>query len=251
MCIVISGKTGAGKSSIVKALTNDESIQISNKSKGCTFTSQKFKYQNGESEIILYDTVGLNETENGTVSNKEASKQLIQLIQNMKNGITLFILVIEKGRITSADLKNYEFFYKCITQTKVPFMIIFNKCDKKSEFRIWHEENMEDILKLGLVAKEYLSLCFGEDDEDFKEIFDERRKESTQILKKALLKYKDPVKVPKIDEEDYFAYLYNYLADWFGWKKLQSSILKKIENLLESIGYSEIEIQDVVNILIN
>lgn len=79
----------------------------------------------------------------------------------MKKGVNSIILVIEKGRLTDTDLKNYDFFYNILVQKKAPLIVIFNKCDKSSEFKKWHIENMEQIKKLGLYADEYLSLCFG------------------------------------------------------------------------------------------
>lgn len=40
-------------------------------------------------------TVGLNETETGTINKSEASKNLLKLINDLKYGAVLFIFVLE------------------------------------------------------------------------------------------------------------------------------------------------------------
>jgi len=55
------GKTGAGKSSLIQALTNDTSIEIGNGFSPCTTTSKSYDYPKEQPILRFLDTRGLSE----------------------------------------------------------------------------------------------------------------------------------------------------------------------------------------------
>lgn len=101
---------------------------------------------------------------------------------------------------------------------------------------------MTEIQKHGLYADEYLSLCFGEDQDELKDFFNKRRTESTEILKNSLQKYQLSCMIPNLDSQGFFVDLYNTLAQWFGWRRFLS---EKFKDLLYYVGIDENDIQKI------
>lgn len=59
-----------------------------------------------------------------------------------------------------------------------------------------------------------------EDEDELKEYFEKKRKESTAILKESLSKYQKSLSIPGLGKTTYFAHFYNFIAGFFGWETL-------------------------------
>ena len=69
------GKTGAGKSSLIQAITGDSNIEIGNGFEPCTMTSQAYNYPKATPLLRFLDTRGLSEADYDPSDDIEVSAQ--------------------------------------------------------------------------------------------------------------------------------------------------------------------------------
>jgi len=103
--ILIFGSAQEGKSSVIKSLIQGhvdnnnnfklEDIEIGGNARGCSFETKEYKITRNGNNYIFVDTCGLNETEEGTVPNSKAIRNLLKLI-NDKEGFNLIIFSKKK-----------------------------------------------------------------------------------------------------------------------------------------------------------
>ena len=106
---------------------------VSNGPRGCTFENESYETRIDGVPYHIYDTVGLNEGEEGRVPHWKAIQGLYTLIRKL-DGVSLLIFCIQ-GRIKDNSLANWLFFFDAICDKKVPAIVV-STC--------WeHEENME------------------------------------------------------------------------------------------------------------
>lgn len=154
--ILVIGQTGVGKSSLIKYISKNEDIIVSDKAVGCTFECKLYENE----EYIYADTIGLNETDKGTVSAGKAIDKIINFIKRNKKGFNLVIFVIRKGRITN-ELKNtYELLEKLFNQD-VPKILCVTGCEDDEPLNKWVDKNMIYFENADLCFKKYVSTCFA------------------------------------------------------------------------------------------
>ena len=109
--VIIFGEAGAGKSSLINLIRDDNAATTASSAEGCTFESKSYDVTIGNTKIRLWDTAGLNEGDYGKVDLKRAIAGLYNLATNLQNGVSLLVYCI-RGRITRATVANYMMFYK-------------------------------------------------------------------------------------------------------------------------------------------
>lgn len=138
--------------------------KVSDKAVGCTFTFQKYETPN----FNLYDTVGLSEggslrqsaykkyfvnfllnLAEGTVKQEFAMTQLVDLLKQLHEGVSLLIFVIEKGRIKESLKKNYQLFVDIICMKQVPVVLAITHCEMETVPGSWWEENKKHFCAYG------------------------------------------------------------------------------------------------------
>lgn len=117
---------------------NSNVADVSDRVVGCTLSHEKYIYN----DWTLFDTVGLSEGSKGTVDEGEAMKRLKYLLNSLsRNGISLAIMVIGKGRITTAMEQNYKLFANTICMGKVPIVLMVTKCEDSKDMEEWWRQN--------------------------------------------------------------------------------------------------------------
>jgi len=149
--IIVFGETGAGKSSIVNMLVGSEVAPISSKAVGCTFQSASYFANIGGSEFTLHDTVGLGESEKGTVPAKDAVVNLYSLIRSLDDGVSLLIYCVRGPRVKHDTVKNYTMFYEVFCQKQVPVVIVVTGLENEEPtMESWWVENEASYTKAGM-----------------------------------------------------------------------------------------------------
>lgn len=153
--IIIFGTSQQGKSSLILNICKYLDIKISNDIKvggdmtGCTFTYVKQEIKINNKIINLYDTCGLNESEDGTVTAYESFYNLKNLLKSLNNGICLMIYVKKKSAFTTIDDNNINLF-QILCGRKVPLWLLINDADidngldyNENSFDVFYEQIKE------------------------------------------------------------------------------------------------------------
>jgi predicted GTPase len=89
---------------------------------GCTPSNQPYRISHGDDNCYTFwDTPGLNEAEDGTVSPQDAVQNLLNLVKD--HGVNLLIYCI-RGRLVDIIRINYDLFWKIICMEKVPIVLV-------------------------------------------------------------------------------------------------------------------------------
>ena len=140
--VVIFGESGAGKSSVVNMLLGKNMAPTSSGLSGCTFSSANYGIWIRDSQYSIYDTAGLNEAKQGTVSSKAAVKDLYRLITNLEGGVNLLVFCMRAKRITTNTVNNYKLFSDALSQGKVPVVAIVTGLEgHEPTMDAWWSEN--------------------------------------------------------------------------------------------------------------
>src|SRR6266540_4060722 len=88
--VIIFGTTGSGKSSLVNMIVGKNVAPTSNGGGGCTLQNRDYDAVIDNNTFRIYDTIGLNQHEQGRVPHWVAIKGLYTLIRQL-DGLSLLI----------------------------------------------------------------------------------------------------------------------------------------------------------------
>jgi len=120
--IIIFGESGSGKSSIVNMIVGGNVAEVSDSPVGCTFQSDRYEAHIGNNDYYIYDTVGLNEGDQGRVPHWTAINRLYTLIREL-DSVSLLLYCI-RGRIKENTRANWTLFKDIICAGEVPVVIV-------------------------------------------------------------------------------------------------------------------------------
>ncbi len=238
--ILVFGSTGTGKTSLCNSLTGQH-MPVNNSARGVTFQSHTFEpLEFGEHSLIVTDTVGLNETENGTISSALAIQQLIKLLHESKDGYNLLIHVMKIPRITKSHKDNYELFYKKIAQQNIPIILVATGCENEEPMSLWANENSHHFINDGFEYKEIVSTCFAEGGR-LETVYAPLRNESRTLVIDAILKnglvMAKKIYIDQPSFDDLLKRAWNYFCDRTGLpEKIRFQVGETSYDLLIRIG---------------
>ena len=93
---------------------------------------------------MFWDTAGLNEAEDGTVSSQAAVRNLLNLVND--HGVNLLIYCIRK-RFPGIIRVNYDLFWRIICRERVPIVLVVTGLEGKNDMDEWWRENQKTIKK--------------------------------------------------------------------------------------------------------
>ncbi|KAG2364637.1 P-loop containing nucleoside triphosphate hydrolase protein, partial [Suillus spraguei] len=146
--VVIFGKTGSGKSSIINTIVHKQLAKTSNDVHGCTSTTQRYPVEISGQRFTLIDTAGLNL---GVA--KKAEKQLKSLLRELlsprSDGIDLLVYCVRCMTSLRALVEDYTTFYSGICR-RVPIVIVVTGLEKMTRMENWWDTNRMEIESLGM-----------------------------------------------------------------------------------------------------
>jgi GTPase Era involved in 16S rRNA processing len=145
--VIVFGETGAGKSSIINMLAGGDVAKVSSSSSGCTFESKSYPLG---STCRLFDTVGLNEGKQGTVSPTEAVVNLYKLIRSLEDGVNLLVYCVRGPRIRETMVNNYKMFYSVFCKEQVPIVLVVTGLENEESMETWWDENQSAFTEHGM-----------------------------------------------------------------------------------------------------
>ena len=161
--IIIFGETGAGKSSVINMLLGKVAAEVSSEAAGCTLSSTPHDVNIGGHKFTLWDTAGLNEGGEGSVSDMKALSALYHLLRGLEDGVSLAVFCMRAPRLTDAAVKNWKFFKHILCQGKVPTVIVVTGLEEwndEDSKRTWWEENQEQFRKSEINPTEEIHRTF-------------------------------------------------------------------------------------------
>ncbi|KAJ3575496.1 hypothetical protein NP233_g1056 [Leucocoprinus birnbaumii] len=186
--IVIFGETGAGKSSIIRMLSDSNESQIipvSNRAVGCTPQSTPYLITIGDNQYTIWDTAGLSEGEAGTVPADVALNHLRDLAQNLNTkGISLLLYCIRWSRYRKILKINFDLFSKIICGGKIPIVAVITGLESEQSMGAWWELNKDEFQRRGMKFDGHACITATKGKENR---YEAEYEESIQVMKKLIL----------------------------------------------------------------
>ena len=158
--VLVFGATGIGKTSLCNSLSG-RSRPTDGGAKGVTAKSHQYGVFTSESrKVELIDTVGLHEGSGGTVPAEKAVLQLVELLEQAKDGFSLLVHVTRASRITKEFEDDHKFFVERLTQRKIPVLLVVTGCENEDPMQTWVEKNRQSFSQFGY--HEIVATCFAE-----------------------------------------------------------------------------------------
>jgi tRNA U34 5-carboxymethylaminomethyl modifying GTPase MnmE/TrmE len=148
--IIFFGESGHGKSSVINMVLGSDHAPTSSSAMGCTFQSNRYPHEVLGHNLVLWDTAGLNEGDQGTVTDTEAVASLYRLLQDLEDGVSLLVFCIRAPRINPAAHKNWILFREIICQKKVPIVMVVTHLENEESMDGWWLQNENSFRKYGM-----------------------------------------------------------------------------------------------------
>ncbi|KAF8149964.1 hypothetical protein B0H34DRAFT_731902 [Crassisporium funariophilum] len=182
--ILLFGKTGAGKSSIINMLDGDVPATVSSSARGVTTKSALYHKTIDAQVYRIYDTAGLNEGSAGRVPAQAAIEDLHGLMRTLTDGINLLVFVMRGPRIVGDEARNYKMIYETICNKNIPIVIIVTGLEgilKDPDQDEWWRECRKDFDTYGMMFAGHACITARENSVYQSLYMDSQRKVETLI----------------------------------------------------------------------
>ncbi|KAF9444549.1 hypothetical protein P691DRAFT_778179 [Macrolepiota fuliginosa MF-IS2] len=211
--IVIFGETGTGKSSLINMLSDDSVATVSNSALGCTFESASYPVTIHGKDYVLWDTAGLNEGEAGSIPAGEALHHLRDLVDKLKDGLSLLVYCIRGARYRDIIKVNHDLFKEIICQGEVPIVIVVTGLENEENMEDWWVENEKEYTgpprNMRFEGHACITTSKGK-----KNMFEEEYEESKKVVR-ALIRDKCPEGAWAVDSDVWFRRITDRIQDYY------------------------------------
>lgn len=192
-------------------LSDGDVAAISNSALGCTFESARYPVTIDGAQYTLWDSAGLNEGEAGSVPAATALNHLRDLVENLKDGISLLVYCIRGSRYRDIIKVNYDLFTEIICQGEVPVVIVVTGLENETRMEGWWTENEKEFTmrKMRFVDHACVTTSKGK-----KNMFEEEYEESKEVVR-GLIQQRCPNSAWVVDSQLWFDRITDRIQDYY------------------------------------
>lgn len=140
--ILMGGKTGVGKSSVINALIGKEISKISNDGKPCTKVNEELIWSTDTADIAITDVPGFGEANSPLLDGIDYKENIKELAKNAN----IFLLVLKCGDNALELEEKFLIEWKNDAHlNQIPILIVINQIDKMKPSKIWEPEKLNLI----------------------------------------------------------------------------------------------------------
>jgi len=238
--IVLVGETGAGKSSIINMIAGVDIAETSNGAASCTFDHHDYTLPVHDQYFKIFDTMGLNEGDRGTVGHTAAIAKLYQFITHLDGQINLLVFCMRGPRIKDATHQNWKLFHEIMCEKKVPTVLVVTGLENEDSLDSWWWNNKENFERHDIRPDDTACITairgkkLGDDRYAFDDQYEESRaKVMKLILNRALLS------APRFHKTHWFYALIRPILTFFRLTKIRHR--KVVRDIAAVCGLSEEE----------
>ncbi|KZP27761.1 hypothetical protein FIBSPDRAFT_853310 [Athelia psychrophila] len=186
--VIIFGQSGSGKSSLVNMIAGRDVARISASTVGCTASSQSYDVDiPGPLKIKLWDTAGLNESNEGSVSSARAIAAICKLVRDLEldpAGLSLLVYCV-RGRIHETTVMNYNMI-RSVCHGKIPIALVVTGLEHEDRKK-WWDDNQPGFTKRGMDFEHHACVvtCKGPK-RDGSFLYAKQHEESTQVVQEMI-----------------------------------------------------------------
>ncbi|KAI6044901.1 P-loop containing nucleoside triphosphate hydrolase protein [Pisolithus marmoratus] len=150
--IILFGKTGVGKSSVVNLIAGRPVAEVSPDAEVCTMSSTEYRFVVGAHDFRVWDTAGLEEPAFGVNAYFEAILKALQLIRRVAaaGGVNLLLFCMPGRRVTRTAQSNYRLFYEMLCESKVPIGLVITNLEREKDMENWWMRNEKALYGFGI-----------------------------------------------------------------------------------------------------
>jgi tRNA U34 5-carboxymethylaminomethyl modifying GTPase MnmE/TrmE len=150
--VIIFGESGSGKSSIVNMIVGQRVAKVSSDPTGRLSKPERYEASIDDIRFNIYDTVGLNEGEQGHVPHRKAVHELYTLIRSL-DGVSLLVYCM-RGHITGNAQANWVSFNKVLCAEKVPIIAVETGLEREEDLDGRRAVTKNALKEQGMNAKD-------------------------------------------------------------------------------------------------
>ena len=164
-------------------LSGGPRAEVNSGATGATFQYECYEKDIGGRQVNIYDTVGLNEADGGTVSAAQAIQKLYELMCKLNDGVSLLVYVMRSPRLKKTIQDNYKLFYEIFCETKVQIVILITGLEDEDDMDAWWKDNEKTFLnrEMEFSGAACITAIMGKKDR-YKEEFTQSREKVEKLI---------------------------------------------------------------------
>jgi predicted GTPase len=156
--IVIFGAMGAGKSSLINLIADQNIAKTGSNLKRCTLTWTKYVLPGlfkNELQYNIFDTMGIENPELEPYEYHRSIKNASRLLRELDacGGTSLLVYCVQKGRDSGALRSNYQLFHEVLYQRRVPMVMVVTCLEDENVMEEWWERNRASLEASDIVVE--------------------------------------------------------------------------------------------------
>ena len=196
LTLLIVGETGAGKSSLINKLANQDLARVSSGATLCTESWSEYRFQVNSIEVHAYDSVGFGSACTGSSSSLIPYEAALDMLRSFKIRVDLVFLCTKRDKLSPITQHLYHFFNDFFFNGTVPISLIVTHRGEKRSMDDWWSQHQDQIKSYGFAGHAFITISH-------KSAADRRKQSKESVVKLLSTSYKrrtlDKPAVPLFD----------------------------------------------------